>query len=290
MSNVPAVPPLRSVVGADLTDRSEAALNCGAALTAAGNGTLVLLHVVSDDLPQPLRVQHEARAKEALSAYAQRARGKGAANIEQHIAAGREYEEILEQAKASKADVIVLGRHRPSSVLQDMLGTTADRLLRFSSTPILLARNADAAPYKNVLVAVDFSAASRRALRLAIRWFPGAQISAVHAFGTPRRLFTDPQARKSIAETHRLALKGFIEEAGKVLPGEYAATVQRITPVVEHGWAENVILQWADANKPDLIVLGTHARTALEHALLGSVAEVVLLEAKSDVLAVPPAI
>ena len=41
--------------------------------------------------------------------------------------------------------------------------------------------------------------------------------------------------------------------------------------------------------KPDLVVIGTHARGGIGHALLGSVAECVLVEAPCDVLAVPPA-
>jgi nucleotide-binding universal stress UspA family protein len=90
------------------------------------------------------------------------------------------------------------------------------------------------------------------------------------------------------AEARRLALKGFIDEIRETLGGASAAPASRVVPLVERGWPEDVILKTAEATKPDLIVVGTHARGALQHAVLGSVAEWVLTEAPCDVLAVPP--
>jgi len=58
---------------------------------------------------------------------------------------------------------------------------------------------------------------------------------------------------------------------------------------VARGWAEDVILASAEETKPDLIVVGTHARGGIEHAVLRSAAQWVLTEAPCDVLAVPPA-
>jgi nucleotide-binding universal stress UspA family protein len=49
-----------------------------------------------------------------------------------------------------------------------------------------------------------------------------------------------------------------------------------------------VIVACVETTKPDLIVVGTHARGGLQHALLGSVAQWVLTEAPCDVLAAPP--
>ena len=44
------------------------------------------------------------------------------------------------------------------------------------------------------------------------------------------------------------------------------------------------ILQEVVSNRADLLVLGTHGRTGVAHAFLGSVAEEPLGEAPSDVL------
>jgi nucleotide-binding universal stress UspA family protein len=171
-----------------------------------------------------------------------------------------------------------------------MLGTTADGCCA-TGAPLLLVKNKAAGAYNSLLIAVDFSPASRRALELAIRWFPQARIAAVTAYGTSRRslLGDDAQAREAAAETRRLALKGFLEEIRQALGPACEPGISRIVPVVERGWAEDVILRAAEETKPDLIIVGTHARGGLQHAVLGSVAEWVLTEAPCDVLAIPPA-
>jgi nucleotide-binding universal stress UspA family protein len=130
--------------------------------------------------------------------------------------------------------------------------------------------------------------ASRRALELAVRWFPQARISALSAYGVSRRtlLGEDREAREAAAETRRLALKGFLAEVALALGPSFDAG--RIVPAVERGWAEEVILRAVEEQKPDLVVVGTHARGGLEHAVLGSVAEWVLTQAPCDVLGVPP--
>jgi nucleotide-binding universal stress UspA family protein len=171
-----------------------------------------------------------------------------------------------------------------------MLGTTADRVLRHGGLPLLLVRARAQGPYNSLLVAVDFSPASRRALELALRWFASARVAAVTAYGTSRRSFLgdDAQAREAAAETRRLALKGILQEVRHTLGPENEAAIERVVPMVERGWAEDVILRAAQEEKPGLIVVGTHARGGLQHAVLGSVAEWVLTEAPCDVLAIPP--
>jgi len=61
-----------------------------------------------------------------------------------------------------------------------------------------------------------------------------------------------------------------------------------VFPHVEKGkpWAE--IIRLAEQHEADLIVLGTHGRTGLQHWLLGSTAERVVQHASCPVLVVPP--
>jgi nucleotide-binding universal stress UspA family protein len=49
------------------------------------------------------------------------------------------------------------------------------------------------------------------------------------------------------------------------------------------------ILAFAKAQSADLVVIGTHGRTGLQHALMGSVAERVVRRATCPVLTVRPA-
>jgi nucleotide-binding universal stress UspA family protein len=290
MSGEADEPQLKVLVGIDLTERSRNAFARAVELGQRAGTGLLLAHVTSDALPSQVATAHDTYAREVLDDLVARARSEGVASVEALLVRGRDYETLIEEARKAEADVIVIGTHRPSNLVQDMLGTTADRVLRLGNVPVLLVRAKPADRYGKILVAVDFSPASRRALETAVRWFPDARIVAVTAYGTTRRslLESDRDAREGAAETRRLALKGFLDEIRQGIGPQYSAAIAGIVPVVARGWAEDVILGAAQEHDPDLIVVGTHARSGLQHAVLGSVAEWVLTEAPCDVLAVPP--
>ena len=291
MSETSAEPRLKVLTGIDLTERSRNAFARAVELVRSPGAHLTLLHVTSDALPSQVAAVHEGYAQEVLQDLAAKARVEGAAHVDTIGVRGRDYETLIAEARKTHADLIVIGTHRPSSLMQDMLGTTADRVLRLGGLPVLLVRSKPEGAYRSILVAVDFSPASHRALERAVRWFPTARITAVTAYGTARRslLGDDAEVREAAAETRRLALKGFLDEVREALGPGHESAIANVVPVVERGWAEDVILKCAQETKPDLIVVGTHARGGLQHAVLGSVAQWVLTEAPCDVLAVPPA-
>jgi universal stress protein E len=282
---------VRVLAGIDLSERSRNAFRRAVDLSRAPGSALTLVHVTSDAFPEKVAAVHETCAGEVLRDLAARAKADGVGEVAGVLVRGRDFEMLIEEAGKTRADLVVIGTHRPSSLVQDMLGTTADRLVRHGARPLLLVKTKPAGPYASVLVPVDFSPASRRALEAAIRFFPAAALTVLTAYGAARRssFREDAAAREAAAETRRLALKGFIDEVGQSLAPDRRATLARITPVIGRGWAEDVILRTAEERKPDLIVVGTHARGGLQQAVLGSVAEWILTEAPCDVLAVPPA-
>ena len=58
--------------------------------------------------------------------------------------------------------------------------------------------------------------------------------------------------------------------------------------VVEEGAPFEVISKAVEQVKPDVLIIGTHGRTGIAKALLGSVTEEVLRSLDVDILAVPP--
>ncbi len=67
-----------------------------------------------------------------------------------------------------------------------------------------------------------------------------------------------------------------------------ANSAEKVTPMVRLGRAWQEIVQIAEEQKADLIVIATHGYTGLKHALLGSVAEKVVRHAPCPVLTVRP--
>lgn len=143
-------------------------------------------------------------------------------------------------------------------------------------------------PYRvrTIVVAMDFSPASLRALELARDLAEAAgpaHIILVHGYFVPPDIeafagagISDFLADLSERATRDLeaALKG-LQDAG--ISSEYMAL---------HGSPDRVIPQLAADKNADLIVMGTHGRTGLSRLALGSVAERVVQTAPCPVLTV----
>jgi nucleotide-binding universal stress UspA family protein len=126
--------------------------------------------------------------------------------------------------------------------------------------------------FKHLLVPVDFGEPSERALEAAIelaRRF-GAQLTLVHAYEVPAYVY----GGMTFAATD---LFGPIEGAARECLDKTLRGVQGKLPgakaVLRRGIAAFEVLAVIDELHPDMVVIGTHGRKGLKHALLGSVAE-----------------
>jgi len=142
-------------------------------------------------------------------------------------------------------------------------------------------------PFKNILVPVDFSSHSDEAVRIAAdlsRRYEGS-LTLVHVFQPLHDpmpegyvLYTPKQVTELTQHLERLlaASKKTAEAAGAL--GVQTRLLQGLVTVE--------LLEFARTQRADLIVMGTHGRTGVAHALLGSVAERVLRKAPCPVLTV----
>jgi nucleotide-binding universal stress UspA family protein len=81
--------------------------------------------------------------------------------------------------------------------------------------------------------------------------------------------------------------KAMIENFQSCLISDFRQEVETDT-LVEVGPADEKLIEAAKKNNADLIVMATHGRTGLSHALMGSVAEKVLRQAPCPVFTVRP--
>ena len=81
--------------------------------------------------------------------------------------------------------------------------------------------------------------------------------------------------------------KAMIENFQSCLISDFRQEVEKQT-LVEVGSADEKIISAAQENNADVIVMATHGRTGLSHALMGSVAEKVLRQAPCPVFTVRP--
>ena len=142
--------------------------------------------------------------------------------------------------------------------------------------------------FRKILVPHDFSEHARQATEVAAdlaRRFEGS-LSLVHVvqpivYAAPEGLIAYPPFDQTEILTHcEKKLAQIKEHARSLGVREVETKLLQGVPVAE-------IVQLAKSAGCDLIVMGTHGRTGIAHALIGSVAERVVRTAPCPVLVVP---
>ena len=139
---------------------------------------------------------------------------------------------------------------------------------------------------KRILVPLDFSANSNRALDYALgvaRKFDAA-VHLVHVCEVPSVMMPSLDA-------YAIAYTDWTQRLGEEAEKELVQTVSRITGLkvtteVLFGSPAGAIIEAATTNDADLIVMGTHGHGAVMHMLMGNVAERVVRGAPCPVLTV----
>jgi nucleotide-binding universal stress UspA family protein len=207
------------------------------------------------------------------------------------IATGIPSEEVLAVAGAEDADLVVVGTRGKTGLEHVLLGSTAERIIRMAPCPVLTvpagkqrAGECQKATVTSMLVPIDFSECSLDALEYGALIARRANVSMklLHvlepmSYGLDLTLPHIAQRESSKAAiTKRLSnLVSVITSLGLV--SEF---------LMSGGLQADSILDAARAQSVDMIVMGTHGRRGLSHALFGSVAESVLRRSSCPVLTV----
>ena len=198
-----------------------------------------------------------------------------------HVLSGPPAAVILEHARRTGVDLIVLGPLRSRGVFD--FGSTARAVLAHAPCAVWTQPCAPSAVGR-ILVPFDFSSESRIALLTAVDFARRLQASVlvVHCL-EPLRYGEDPWGTLALATTLQEIDQGrataFESELAHVDWGGVEHETKFLT-----GLAAERIVELLP--KCDLVVMGTHGRTGLARAVLGSVAYSVLRRADKPVLAI----
>ncbi len=277
----------RIVMATDLSARSDRALDRAAMLACEHRAELTIVHVIDEDLPASFADAQKETAMGIIREHIHKILLDSGLNISIEIVFGRAYVDILEVSERLEADLLVLGVHRADAFKDMFRGTTAERVIRAGNTPILLVKDRVDAAYQKIVVGVDFSVYSRRAIEFAVKFAPDGAFHLVHAYDVPFKGFLyGPNARREVTKQHQIEFENMIDQE----MGTFVASLDSKAPLLNHvmkeGTVREVIDQEVGRLKPGLLVIGTHGRTGVAHALLGSVAEDLLRTPPCDVLAV----
>lgn len=137
---------------------------------------------------------------------------------------------------------------------------------------------------KRILTAVDFSETSDKAFDYALslaRVFE-AEVLALHVLEEP--ILYAPTTAQPYRDAFERTMQGKLDE----VVNRHSSEGVRVTPMMIPGAPFLEIIQLAEKENCDLIVLGTHGHGPIQNMLLGSVAEKVVRKARRPVLVIRP--
>ena len=91
---------------------------------------------------------------------------------------------------------------------------------------------------------------------------------------------------EQLAKKHQKQFQDTIDEQTQTFLDTLSVSATPRQVIAREGMPEEVVLQVAAETRCDLLVIGTHGRSGLGRALLGSVAESLIARAPCDILAV----
>ena len=284
----------RVLVAVDFSEGSERGWQRALRVPLDPAANLQVVHVL------PIQERRKSRLDKVLEIYAARElqkivramqrilvrAGMRGVAVTCEVRHGAPYDEIVQAARDHRSELIVVGRSGRQGLRHFLLGSTAERVIWSSAIPVLVAQEPRPRPYRRVLVAFDNSVAARAAFRAGIRLADeAARIDVVRATDLSHLLAAKNlgvslrRVREIAAREQRDAERGM----ASVL-AECGGEELDVRLAVRHGSPVSVILDELKRHKSELIVLGTHSRSGIQRAILGSVAESVVRRATGDVL------
>jgi len=210
--------------------------------------------------------------------------------VEISLRNGNVVQEILAQAKASRADLVVIGSHGRGGIQRLVLGSVAEKVLRLATCPVLTVRRGvrlvrrSRSPFETILCPTDFSAAANKSVEYAKRLAQeaDAKLILMTAVEWP---FGEAVKSGAVAELQKSIESDASDALTRLLPRP-ASDGPRAQAIVAAGKASAAIVKVARARSVDLIVMGVSGRGALDVALLGSTTHHVIREGAWPVLTV----
>jgi nucleotide-binding universal stress UspA family protein len=294
--------PLRTVlIGTSLEEESDQVVRSGLTLARAAGGRVYLVHAMAVQPPlvgfeaalgPELTQEQIAWRKKKLQQQIERL-GIGASELAGvAVLTGAPYRVLTDAAQTVGADLIVVGATGSGPLAAELLGSTADRVLRKAACPVLMLRGEFQVPPRRVLAPVDLSTLSGDAFRCGLdllSQIAGAEteVRAIYALSFLDALAIQhegPAAGSSLEQVERFEA----EELRRFVLENRSEAPFHVNTAVVPGEARFEILNELAEHPADLVMLGTHGRGGLDRLVLGSVASTVARKAPCSVLLISP--
>lgn len=289
---------IRSIlVATDLSPESDPVVRAAAGIAASVGAELHAVHALEDrgqpfgdagfDLVAMQEVIHGARGKldEQLDRLVPEGVRVGSVGLEYRAAPAA----ILERARSTEADLIVMGPHRGRLPGSHLFGSTARRVVEQAMAPCLVVRGEFPLDLRRILLAVGEEDVERGLLPTAAGWI--ATLRRQQSAAAPVRAMPDLRVLHVVRtpDQWREFSPSFASALRDASSDPVVDSQLRLRRAV--AWNRSPgeeIVRMAASSSVDLIALGVCGKGPLLHALLGSVSANVLRYAEGSVLLFPP--
>jgi nucleotide-binding universal stress UspA family protein len=273
---------------------------------ALGNQATIALARVVEGLPLAASYfLSSKRAKEIQETSEMMARNEldrlkshldGSLQVTTKVLVGKPFVELIREVKAASHDLII----KPKQATDGAPALASDdlHLLRKCPCPIWIINPTQRKPFGKVLITVDPDPSDPDRLRLhadlvklgtSLARNENGKVEVVHAWRLyGETMLRGPRFRLSDLEINEMEKneKEIRQQWLDALVAPYSDGSLKVTLV--KGQPEVVLNEIIERKKPDIVVMGTVARSGLPGLLIGNTAENVLSRIKCSVLAVKP--
>ena len=272
------------LVPTDFSTQSDYALEVACEIARRANSEIILLHIVESSSSSAIKITGEmdfgsqeeklymfqliGKAKEELEERQKRPECEGS-NINIEVRVGNSYHGIKSLILEEKVDFVVMGTSGKNSFEEYLVGSTTEKVVRFSKCPVLtIHKKPETFDYKHIVFATGMQDDEKECLDI-VKMAQKLYDSTIHIvrINTPNNFEKDKESLFS--------MKLFAEKNGLE---KY--TLNIFNDVSE----EEGIISFAEHINADLIAIATHGRTGFAHLLSGSIAEDVVSHANRPVL------
>jgi nucleotide-binding universal stress UspA family protein len=189
----------------------------------------------------------------------------GGRTVHTQVIGGRAYKIIVEEAEKQEYDLVVIGTRGWTHLSTSLIGSTTERVVRFSRQPVLSVHQApkNGNKFSSILCPTDFSPSGNVALAYALSL--ARQNNAVLYLHHIAEL-QNPENRESL-----------LRKAPDLLEIYPRANEVNVEIILDRDVEpSNAIIRFAEDRDVDLIVMSTHGKKGIRRVYIGnSTAEVV---------------
>jgi nucleotide-binding universal stress UspA family protein len=275
----------------DFSPSSQAAVRLAVRMARDTEAELVLLHAwhippLAYSLEAPLPAflvdavvkdaerELDAAVKAAVDAGAKRTVGK--------LVSGPPWAQVIDELEKQPYDVCILGTRGRTGLSRVLLGSVAEKVVRHAPCSVLAVRpDGDIEPFHHALVPTDFSDSARHALDLAVTLVgPTGSITLLHVIEVPVAYAGEVEFPDFARDVDKRSTEALEKELARIR----STTTIPINARTRTGYAGAQTLAALESDRTvDLVVMGSHGRTGIRRALIGSVAEKVVRHARCSV-------